>query len=116
MLLFVIKWIYQTKTASCCIEKGTERAQYVFDVSVYSTDMFVFIDETGADSRNLLCKHGYSIRGKPPQNHSLLVWGERISAIACMSAKGILDVKALKGTSNGDIFYDFLHSHLLARL
>lgn len=30
-----------------------------------------------------------------------------------MSTKGILDVKTLKGTSNGDMFYDFVHSHLL---
>ena len=93
-----------------------ERAQYVSDVSLYSTDMFAFIDETGADRRNLLRKYGYSVRGQPPQNHSLLARGERLSAIACMLAKGILDVKVVKGTSNGDIFYDFLHSHLLAHL
>ena len=61
-------------------------------------------------------KNGYSVRGKPPQNHSLLVRGERLSAIACISAKGILDVKVVKGTSNGDIFYNFIHSHLLAHL
>ena len=93
-----------------------ERAQYVSDVSVYSMEMFVFIDETGADRRNMLRKQGYSVRGKPPQNHSLLVRGERVSAIACMSAMGILDVKVVKGTSNGDTFYDFLHSHLLPHL
>ncbi|XP_065886038.1 uncharacterized protein [Dysidea avara] len=29
---------------------------------------------------------------------------------------GILDVKVVKGTSNGDTFYDFLHSHLLPHL
>ena len=93
-----------------------ERAQYVSDVSVYSSDMFVFIDETGADRRNVLRKHGYSVRGKSPQSHSLLVRGERVSAIACMSVQGILDVKVVKGTSNGDTFYDFLHTHLLPYL
>jgi len=93
-----------------------ERAQYVSDVSVYSSDMFVFIDETGTDRRNMLHKHGYSARGRAPQNHSLLIRGERVSAIACMSVKGILDVKVVKGTSNGDTFYDFLHSHLLPHL
>ena len=30
-------------------------------------------------------------------NHSLHIRGERVSAIACMSVEGILDVKALKG-------------------
>ena len=89
-----------------------ERAQYVSDVSVYSSDMFVFIDETGTDRRNML--HKNSARGRAPQNHSLLIRGERVSAIACMSVKGILDVKVVKGTSNGDTFYDFLHSHFIA--
>ena len=89
-----------------------ERALYVSDVSVYSIDMFIFVDETGADRRIFLRKHWYSARGKTPQNHLLL---EIVSAIACMSAKGILDVKMEKGTSNGDTFCDFLHSHLLLR-
>jgi len=42
--------------------------------------------------------------------------GERVSAIACMSVQGILDVKVVKGTSNSDTFYDFLHTHLLPYL
>ena len=42
--------------------------------------------------------------------------GERFSAIACMSTTEILDVKVVKGTTNGDTFYDFLHSHLLPHL
>ena len=33
-----------------------------------------------------------------------------------MSMKGILDVKVVTGTSNGDTFYDFMHSHLLPQL
>ena len=44
----------------------------------------------------VLRKLEYSARGKPPQNHSLLVRGERVSAIACMSAKRILDVKVVR--------------------
>ena len=55
--------------------------------------MFIFVDETGADQRNTLHKHGYSMRGIRSVNHSLCIRGERVSAIACMSTKGILDVK-----------------------
>lgn len=65
------------------------REQFMADVSVYSSEMFVFVDETGADRRNTLCKYGYSLRGKPASNHSLLIRGERVSAIACMSVNGI---------------------------
>ena len=41
------------------------RQQYISDVSVYSPEMLVFIDETGTDRRNGLRKYGYSLRGKP---------------------------------------------------
>lgn len=92
------------------------REQFTIDVSHYSPDMFVFIDETGADRRNTLRKYGYSLRGKPATKEALLVRGERVSAIACMTINGILDVKTHKETSNGDTFYDFIHTHLIPHL
>ena len=45
-----------------------------------------------------------------------MVRGERVSAIACMSIAGLLNVKTIKGTSDGDTFYDFVHTHLLPHL
>ena len=92
------------------------REKFAVDVSLYSTDMFVFIDETGVDQRNTLRKYGYSLRGKPATRESLLVRGERVSAIACMSLIGILDVKTHKETSTGDTFYEFIHTHLIPHL
>ena len=89
------------------------REQFILDISVYSPEMLIFVDETGADRRNSLRKYAYSLRGKPAKNHSLMVRGERVSAIACMSMAGILDVKTLKGTCDGDQFYDFLQRHLI---
>lgn len=92
------------------------REKYILDVSVYSSDMFVFVDETGADRRNRLRKYGYSIRGRPAVNHALLFRGERVSAISCMSINGILDVKMVTETSNADTFYDFVQTHLIPHL
>ena len=89
------------------------RQQFILDVSVYSPEMLIFLDETGADRRNSLRRYAYSLRGKPATNHSLMVRGERVSAIACMSMSGLLDVKTFKGTSDGDQFYDFLQQHLI---
>ena len=66
------------------------------DMSVYEPEMLVFLDETGADRRNTLRKYGYSMRGKPPQKHTLLVRGERASAIANISMKGLLDIDVVK--------------------
>ena len=92
------------------------RQQYISDMSVYSPEMLIFIDETGTDRRNTIRKYGYSMRGKPLKNNSLLVRGERISAIACISVAGLIDVKTVRGTSDGDVFYDFVQKYLLPHL
>ena len=91
------------------------RQKYIIDVSayMYSSNMFVFVDETGADGRNKLRRYAYSLRGSPAVIDTLLVRGERVSAISCMSVNGILDDK---GTSNGDVFYDFVQTHLIPHL
>ena len=47
------------------------REQYIADVSVYTPDMFVFLDETGADRRDTRRKYGYSLHGKPKNPSSL---------------------------------------------
>ena len=76
----------------------------------------IFHDETGADKRNCLRKYGYSLRGKPATKKSFVVRGERVSAIACMTMERILDVKTHTDSSNGDIFYDFVNTHLIPHL
>ena len=92
------------------------RHQFALDISLYSRDMLVFVDETGSDRRNLIRKYGYSIRGKPAKVPRFLTRGERISAIACMSASGLLDVKTVKGTTDGTDFYSFVQKYLLPHL
>ncbi len=63
------------------------RAVFAMDVSVYTPEMLVFLDETGADRRNAMRKYGYSIRGRPARCHKILVRGQHISVIACISVK-----------------------------
>ena len=92
------------------------RAIFTMDVSLYSSEMFVFLDETGADRWNTIRKYGYSIRGIPARCHRLLARGKRISAIAMISVQGLLDCKIVEGLVDGDVFYDFVHSHLIAQL
>ena len=92
------------------------RQQYILDVSVYKPEMVIFLDETGADQRNALRRYGYSLRGIPLKNNTLLVRGEHVSGLAFMSTYGLLDVSIIKGTVNGDIFYDFVQKYLLPQL
>lgn len=97
-------------------QKEFLRQKFIADVSLLSSDMFIFVDETGADNRNLIRKYGYSLRGKPHQTNQVLVRGERVSAIACLSVAGILDVQTVRGTTDGDTFYSFVQTHLLSHL
>ena len=78
--------------------------------------MVIFLDETGADQRNVLRRYGYSLRGIPLKKNTLLVRGEHVSGLAFMSTNGLLDVSIIKGTVNGDIFYDFVQKYLLPQL
>ena len=89
------------------------RQQYASDVSLLSREMFIFIDETGAEIKNLIRRYGYSLRGKPIQSQKWVLRGEQVSAIACLSVAGLLDVKTVTGTTDGDEFYDFVQTHLL---
>ena len=88
----------------------------LFGMSVYETYMFLFLYATGADRWNILRKYGYSIRSKPTQSHTWLVRGERVSGIAMVSVSGLLDVSVVKGTVDGDKFYDFVQKYLLPQL
>ena len=41
------------------------RSRFVSELSVYKAEMFIFLDETGTDRRDVLRRHAYSLRGKP---------------------------------------------------
>ena len=86
------------------------RQKFIVDVSLYDPEQLIFIDETGFDRRNLQRKYGYSLHGKPLKNHSLLVRGEHISAIACISLKGLLDVSIIRGTTDSSNFCGFVET------
>ena len=92
------------------------RQKYIYDVAAYNLDMLIFVDETGADIRNTVRKYGYSLRGMPLELPTMLVRGERTTAIAMMSIEGILDVHVTTGTSNGDTFCRFIEKCVLPYL
>ena len=78
------------------------RAEYLLDMKAFRghSEMLVFVDETGADRRNCLRKFGYSLRGKPAISKKLLVRGQRVSAIAAVTAEGVLDCYTVTGRGN----------------
>ena len=91
-------------------------AMLVSEVSIYTADMFIFLDETGTDRRDALRRYAYSWRGLPALAHKLLVKGQYLSSIAIMSSSGVLDCQVAQGTVDGDVFYDFVQSRVLPHL
>ena len=49
-------------------------------------------------------------------SHKLLIGGEHLSTIACISMEGILEFQTVKSSVDGDICYDFVSSKLLPLL
>jgi len=86
------------------------RAQFIIDVSLYTRDILVFIDETGTDCRD---KEWYSLRGMPARAQKLLARGEHISVISAMSVDVILCYKIVRGGVNGETFIDFIENNLI---
>ena len=83
------------------------------EVSMFSADMFIWIDETGSDRRKEIRRYGYSLRGIPPSPCQLRVSGSRISAIPVLTTRGIESVYTTTGTVNGDVFEEFVCKHVL---
>ena len=84
------------------------RAKFMAEVSMYDPSMLVWINESGCNRHNCRRKCGYSVRGRTPQDHCLIVRGTRYSAILVMSLEGIHDLYLAEGNVNGDVFETFV--------
>ena len=92
------------------------RAKYVAEISQFSPKMLVFLDETGSTRKDAIRKFGYSLRGMPCYNTKLLAKGKRVSAIAALSLEGVVDVKFVHDSVDGDTFANFVELSLLPHL
>ena len=93
-----------------------ERAMFAAEMSVYDPEMFIFLDETGCDRRDVLRRRAYSFRGKPAVSQKLLVRGKHLNAIAFISCSGIIDCHIEDGSVDGDQFYLCVQKYLLPNL
>ena len=59
------------------------------------------------------CERMVNLDGKPMRNHRLLMRGEWIFVITCISTRGLLYVKIVYGTTDGDGVYEFIYTYLL---
>ena len=62
----------------------------LFLVYTFPEEMFVWVDESGSDSKDQLRKYGYALSGERAVCRRLLVRGKRVSAIAALSTEGLV--------------------------
>lgn len=92
------------------------RSQFMEDLSIFSIDMFVFVDESGSDNRDTLRKYGYSLRGQPAKALSLFPRGKHLSVIAAMCCDGVIGCQIHEGGVNSEAFQAFLDMELASKL
>ena len=92
------------------------RASFMANASLFTKEMFVFVDETGCNLKDMLRMYGYSLRGERAISRTLQIRGQRVSSIAGICSEGVLAVHKTTGTVNGDIFFDYLRGDLLPEL
>ena len=80
---------------------------------MFSRNMFVWVDKTGADSRDHIRKYGYAFQGMTPESKQLLVRGKRMNAVVGLTSSGIIASTIAQTTLNGDTFFDFARGSLL---
>lgn len=92
------------------------RQQFRDDVALYRTNNLIFVDETGTKKTDAVRKFGYSLRGHPVKAQKLFVRGEHVTAIAAISMRGLEALKIVRGSVDGDVFYNFVCKDLLTKL
>jgi len=92
------------------------RGDYLAEISMYNTNMLVFADETGKDSRDSIRRYGYAVQGEVAQSAITMTRGTRISTIAAISCSGLIGYEKYTGNVSGDEFFDFVRGTLIPNM
>ena len=85
------------------------RASYMADASLFPKEMFVWVDETGSNLKDMLRLYGYALCGERAISRKLLIRGQRISSIAAICTAADMTTESV----NGEKFYDFIRGSLI---
>ena len=86
------------------------------NIVTFAKYMFVWVDETGSDLKEMLRRYGYALRGERAVCNCLQVRGQRVSAIAAISTDGFLGADFTTGSVNRETFYDFVRGTLIPEM
>ena len=83
---------------------------------LFSTDKFVWIDETGSDARDQARRYGYALLGQTPVVHRFHSRGTRTNAIAAICSSGLVSLELTTSTVNQEVFFDYIRGSLIPNM
>jgi transposase len=88
------------------------RATYAMNVSVYSTENMVFLDETGFNAHTTR-RYGYSLVGTKSYRVVPANRGQNLSCMCVISLNGLVAYDFKRGAYNSESFVEFIQNYLV---
>lgn len=85
---------------------------YLHSISSFHSYQFVYVDESGCDTRDGLRRNGWSRRGETPVQTRKFPRGQRYQILPAYSHDGILFSRVYQGTTDAAVFEDFIEELL----
>ncbi|RYP62253.1 hypothetical protein DL769_007364 [Monosporascus sp. CRB-8-3] len=90
-----------------------QRMWYLYAVAEYSSDMFVFVDESGVDKRDVNRRYGWAPKGFTPFVRQVLKRSRRFNILPAITVDGLLDTFIYQGSTNREGFTLWLKERVL---
>jgi hypothetical protein len=72
------------------------RASFIATACLFKKELFVWVDETGSNLKDMLRQYGYALCVERAVSRKMLVRGQRISTIAAICTEGLLASQMFK--------------------
>ena len=106
------KKIRQVAVQRCSILRG----KFMAEMSLFSSNQLVWIDETGCRNKDCVRAAGYALRGMTPVRTRFLTRGQRVSCVAAVACDGLVAVEMTRDTVDSTFFFDFVRGSLLPNM
>ncbi len=87
---------------------------YRLQVSEYTTDMFVFSDESGYNRNTLARSRGWSLCGRRATKSSFFIRGQKYTIEAALCVVGYLSYRIQTGAMNSEQYYNWVEQDLVS--
>ena len=106
------KKIRQVAVQRCSVMRG----QFMAEMSLFSSEQLVWIDETGCRNKDCIRAAGYALRGMTPVHTRFLAKGRRVSCIAAIAHDGLVAVETTRDSVDSTVFFNFVRGSLIPNM